>query len=98
MVNLRMCWSRRLACLALAVTLAFSFIARAEDRSPDVAIARPRDRSHNGMVVTQEARAARVGIDILRKGGNAVDAAVAVGVALAVSYPRAGNIGGGGLW
>ncbi len=98
MVNLRMCWSRRLACLALAVTLAFSFIARAEDRSPDVAIAPAQGIvAHNGMVVTQEARAARVGIDILRKGGNAVDAAVAVGVALAVSYPRAGNIGGGGF-
>ncbi|MFZ3359987.1 MAG: gamma-glutamyltransferase [Xanthobacteraceae bacterium] len=49
------------------------------------------------MVVTQEARAARIGVDILQKGGNAVDAAVAVGFALAVSYPRAGNIGGGGF-
>jgi gamma-glutamyltranspeptidase / glutathione hydrolase len=51
----------------------------------------------NGMVVTQEARAARIGVDILQKGGNAVDAAVAVGFALAVSYPRAGNLGGGGF-
>jgi gamma-glutamyltranspeptidase/glutathione hydrolase len=51
----------------------------------------------NGMVVAQEALAARVGVDILQKGGNAVDAAVAVGFALAVSYPRAGNIGGGGF-
>ncbi|HXQ83681.1 MAG TPA: gamma-glutamyltransferase [Xanthobacteraceae bacterium] len=49
------------------------------------------------MVVAQEASAARVGVDILQKGGNAVDAAVAVGFALAVSYPRAGNIGGGGF-
>ncbi|HEX4040337.1 MAG TPA: gamma-glutamyltransferase [Xanthobacteraceae bacterium] len=49
------------------------------------------------MVVTQDAPAARIGVDILRKGGNAVDAAVAVGFALAVSYPRAGNIGGGGF-
>jgi gamma-glutamyltranspeptidase/glutathione hydrolase len=51
----------------------------------------------NGMVVAQEARAARIGADILQKGGNAVDAAVATGFALAVSYPRAGNIGGGGF-
>ncbi|WP_082006338.1 gamma-glutamyltransferase [Sphingomonas sp. ERG5] len=49
-----------------------------------------------GMVVSQNAIAARVGADILRKGGNAVDAAVAVGFALAVVLPRAGNVGGGG--
>jgi gamma-glutamyltranspeptidase/glutathione hydrolase len=49
------------------------------------------------MVVAQEAMAARVGADILRKGGNAVDAAVAVGFTMAVTYPRAGNIGGGGF-
>ncbi len=51
----------------------------------------------NGMVVAQEARAARIGADILKRGGNAVDAAVAVGFAMAVSYPRAGNLGGGGF-
>jgi gamma-glutamyltranspeptidase/glutathione hydrolase len=53
--------------------------------------------AQNGMVVAQEARAARIGADILQKGGNAIDAAVATGFALAVSYPRAGNIGGGGF-
>jgi gamma-glutamyltranspeptidase / glutathione hydrolase len=53
--------------------------------------------AHDGMVVAQEAQAARVGVDILRRGGNAVDAAVAVGFALAVTYPRAGNLGGGGF-
>jgi gamma-glutamyltranspeptidase/glutathione hydrolase len=51
----------------------------------------------NGMVVTQEARAARIGAEILQKGGNAVDAAIAVGFAMAVTYPSAGNIGGGGF-
>ena len=53
--------------------------------------------ARHGMVVAQEARAARVGVDILKAGGNAVDAAVATGFALAVTYPRAGNIGGGGF-
>jgi gamma-glutamyltranspeptidase/glutathione hydrolase len=52
--------------------------------------------ARHGMVVAQEARAARIGLEVLKKGGNAVDAAVATGFALAVTYPRAGNIGGGG--
>jgi gamma-glutamyltranspeptidase / glutathione hydrolase len=52
--------------------------------------------ARHGMVVAQEARAARIGVDILEQGGNAIDAAVATGFALAVTYPRAGNIGGGG--
>nr|WP_275659340.1 gamma-glutamyltransferase [Shewanella insulae] len=51
----------------------------------------------HGMVATQEAVATQVGVDILKQGGNAVDAAVAVGFALAVTLPRAGNIGGGGF-
>src|SRR6188472_799315 len=53
--------------------------------------------AQHGMVVAQESRAARIGADILKRGGNAVDAAVAVGFAMAVTYPRAGNIGGGGF-
>jgi gamma-glutamyltranspeptidase/glutathione hydrolase len=60
---------------------------------------RPAQAIHarNGMVVAQEQRAARVGVEILDRGGNAVDAAVAVGFAMAVTYPRAGNLGGGGF-
>ena len=53
--------------------------------------------AQNGMVVAQEARAARIGADILKRGGNAIDAAVATGFAMAVTYPRAGNLGGGGF-
>ena len=63
---------------------------------PDLAAVRAVPAEH-GMVVAQEKLAAEVGADILRQGGNAVDAAVATGFAMAVTYPRAGNIGGGGF-
>jgi gamma-glutamyltranspeptidase / glutathione hydrolase len=68
-----------------------------------VCIALPSAYAHDavyarkGMVVAQEPLAADVGVTILRSGGNAVDAAVAVGFALAVTHPFAGNIGGGGF-
>ena len=98
MLNLRFCPPRRLTRFAIVGICALTFPARAEERSPDAgAVAAEAVVGHNGMVVAQEARAAHIGVDILRDGGNAVDAAVAVGFALAVSYPRAGNIGGGGF-
>ena len=53
--------------------------------------------ARNGMVVAQEKIAAGIGRDVLTRGGNAVDAAVATGFAMAVTYPRAGNLGGGGF-
>lgn len=52
---------------------------------------------NNGLVVSATEQASQIGVDIMQKGGNAVDAAVAVNFALAVTYPQAGNIGGGGF-
>jgi len=92
--------------LALALLLVPSLaIAQEEEpqaRSPSGGDIVAYDQIHKpivgrgGMVVSQNKLAAAVGADILRKGGNAVDAAVAVGFALAVTLPRAGNVGGGG--
>ena len=88
--------------VAAPFVLVFAFGATAfaqERRSyapPDLSTVRAIVAEH-GLVVAQERLAAQVGADILRQGGNAVDAAVATGFALAVTYPRAGNIGGGGF-
>ena len=53
--------------------------------------------ARHGMISSQDRQATRIGLDVLERGGNAVDAAVAVGFALAVTVPKAGNIGGGGF-
>jgi gamma-glutamyltranspeptidase/glutathione hydrolase len=81
------------AVTAVIALFCIAAAARAQEASSSTV---PTVIGQNGMVVAQESRAARVGIDILQKGGNAVDAAVATGFALAVTYPRAGNLGGGG--
>jgi len=66
--------------------------------APALAAERRVTTGRGGAVAAAEETAARVGIDMLRKGGNAADAAVAVAFALAVTWPEAGNVGGGGFW
>src|SRR5262245_22552186 len=76
---------RRTLVLVLALVLS---VPLAANRQPV--------RARHGMVVAMESLAVDVGVDVLKQGGNAVDAAVAVGFAMAVTHPFAGNLGGGG--
>ena len=88
--------------ISLALTAAFCVPAGAQDlRRGAASIGDPYAAravvAQHGMVVAQEKIAAHIGADVLKRGGNAVDAAVAIGFTMAVTYPRAGNIGGGGF-
>ena len=76
--------------ILLAATSVQGQVILAGDRSVPV-------EAKNGMVVTSHTLATKVALDVLKKGGNAIDAAVTAGFALAVTQPRSGNIGGGGF-
>ena len=82
-----------------AAAVLFAAIILIGGRGPDTDWPRNdmRAKGKHGVVVTQEPHATAVGLEVLRKGGNAVDAAVAVALTLAVTFPQAGNLGGGGF-
>jgi len=92
--------NRAVRCLTLATAMLITQPSRCQDGrfdevGPSVTV--HVDRGDQGMVVSDSAPASRIGRDILAQGGTAVDAAVATALALAVAWPDAGNIGGGGF-
>lgn len=97
MINRLGKWARsRLFVIAIAICLVTPAAAQKKQLLEYPSIHSPVV-GERGMVVSQNAIASGVGADVLRRGGNAVDAAVAIGFALAVTLPRAGNIGGDGF-